>query len=71
MEGVRDHVVSKLHENRTPFAMWTTLIYLFQSSNDARKLELRDKLRGIQMQKNEIVPQSYLNSLGFEINLEE
>jgi len=47
LEGVRDDLVSKLHGNETPFAMWKTLTNLFQSSSDAKKLELRDKLGSI------------------------
>ena len=50
-------MVSNLHGNETPFAMWKTLMNLFQRSNDAKKLVLRDKLKSIQMQKNETIPQ--------------
>ena len=38
LERVRDHVVLNLHGKDTPFAMWKTLINLFQSNSDVRKL---------------------------------
>ena len=56
MEGVKDHIVSSLHGKATPFAMWKALIDLFQSSNDHRKLALKDKLRKIKMEKNDTIP---------------
>ena len=30
LEGVQDHIVSNLHSNETPFAMWKALIDMFQ-----------------------------------------
>ena len=56
LEGVKDHIVSRFHGKATPFAMWKALTYLFQSNNDHRKLELKDKLRKIKMEKNDIIP---------------
>jgi len=50
-------MVFNLHEKETPFAMWKTLIDLFQRNSDAKKLEMRNKIRNIQMGKNEIVVQ--------------
>ena len=47
IEGVRDHVVFNFHGKETPFSMWKTLTYVFQISNVAMKLELRDKIRSI------------------------
>lgn len=49
LKGVRDHVVSNLHGNETPFTMWKTLTDLFRNNSDAKKLALRDKLRNICM----------------------
>ena len=57
LDGVRDHVVSNLYGKGTPFAIWKTLTDLFQSSNDVRKLELRDKLKSFRIQKNETIPE--------------
>ena len=36
--------------------MWKVLIDLFQSKSDLRKLALKDKLRKIKMEKNDIIP---------------
>ena len=33
-EGVKDHIVSSLHEKATPFLMWKALTDLFQSISD-------------------------------------
>ena len=55
MEGVINHIFSSLHMKGTPFAMWKDLTYLFQSSNDHRKLALKDKLRKIKMEKDDTI----------------
>ena len=34
MEGVRDHIVSSLHGQDTPYSMWKTLKDLYQNSSD-------------------------------------
>jgi hypothetical protein len=59
LEGVRDHIVSNLHGKATPYAMWKTLMDLFQNSSDHRKLALKDKLRKIKMEKGDSI-QKYL-----------
>ena len=56
LEGVRYHIVSSLHGKATPYAMWKALTDLFQSSNDHRKLALKDKLRKIKMEKGDTIP---------------
>ena len=56
LEGVRDHNVSSLHGKSTPYVMWKALTDLFQSSNDHRKLVLKDKLRKIKMEKGDTIP---------------
>ena len=56
LEGVKDHIVSCLHEKATPFEMWKDLIYFFQSSSDQRKLTLKDKLRKKKMEKGDSIP---------------
>ena len=61
LEGVRDHIFSSLHGKSTPFAMWKALTDLFQSSNDHRKLALKDKLRKIKMEKGDNIPKYLTN----------
>ena len=56
LEGVKDHIVSSLHEKSTPFLMWKALTDLFQSRSDQRKLPLKDKLRKIKMEKGDSIP---------------
>ena len=34
LEGVKDHIVSKIHGKSTPFLMWKALTDLFQSRSD-------------------------------------
>ena len=56
MEGVKDHIVSKLHGKASPFLMWKYLTDLFQSKSDQRKLALKDRLRNIKMEKGDNIP---------------
>ena len=56
LEGVRDHIVSSLHGKATPHTMWKVLMDLFQNSSDHRKLALKDKLRKINMEKGDSIP---------------
>ena len=56
LEGVRDHIVSSLHGKFTPLSMWKALTDLFQSSNNHRKLALKDKLIKIKMEKGDNIP---------------
>ena len=56
LEGVRDHIVSSLHGKATPYEMWKALMDLFQSSNDHRKLALKDKIKKIKMEKGDTIP---------------
>ena len=53
LEGVKDHIVSRLHGKASPFLMWKALTNLFQSKSDQRKLALKDKLRNIKMEKGD------------------
>eukprot|EP00253_Pinus_taeda_P036312 PITA_36312 len=62
LEGVRDHIVSRLHGKDTPFSMWKTLKDLYQNSSDQTKLALKDKLQRIKMEKGDIIS-TYLNKL--------
>ena len=56
LEGVKDHIVSSIHEKATPFLMWKALTDLFQSRSDQRKLALKDKLKKIKMEKGDSIP---------------
>ena len=58
MEGVKDHIVSKLYGIAYPFLIWKALIDLFQSKSDQRKLALKDKLRNIKMEKGNSMPKN-------------
>ena len=55
LEGVKDHIVSRIHGKATPFLMWKALTELFQSISDQRKLALKDKLGKIKMEKNDTI----------------
>ena len=59
LEGVRDHIVSSIHGKETPYVMWKALTDLFQSSNEHKKLALKDKLGKIKMEKGDTI-QKYL-----------
>ena len=61
LEGVKDHIVSSLHGKSTPFSMWKALTDIFQSSNDQRKLALKDKLKKIKMEKGDNIPKYLTN----------
>ena len=56
LEGVRDHIVSSLHGKKNPIFMWKKLMDLYQNISDQRKLELKDKLRKIKMDKGKTIP---------------
>ena len=56
LEGVRDHIVSKIHDKEIPYAMWKALTNLFKKNNDDKKLALKDKLRKIKMEKGDTIP---------------
>ena len=34
LEGVKDHIVSKIHGKASPLLMWKALTYFFQSKSD-------------------------------------
>ena len=55
LEGVRDHIVSRIHGKESPHAMWKTLTDLYQNNTDQRKLALKDKLRKIKMEKGKTI----------------
>ena len=56
LEGVQYHIVSNIHGKVTPYAMYKSLMDLFQSKSDHMKLALKDKLRKIKMEKGDSIP---------------
>ena len=53
LEGVKDHIVPHIRENMTTFEMYDTILKLYQSTSDTKKLALKEKLRSIQMKQDE------------------
>lgn len=56
LEGVGDHIVSNLHGKDTPYVMWQALIDLFQNNSGHMKLELKEMLQKINMEKGNTIP---------------
>ena len=56
LEGPRDHIISSLDHKDTPYSMWKALTDLFQNSSDHRKLALKDKIKNIEMEKGDSIP---------------
>ena len=56
LEGVKDHIVSSLHDKASPFLTWKALTDLFQRKSDQRKLTLNDRLRNIKMENGDTMP---------------
>ena len=54
LDAIKDHVIPHiLHKDRA-HKMWIALTRLFQSSNENRKMVLREKLKSIRMVKGEV-----------------
>eukprot|EP00253_Pinus_taeda_P012830 PITA_12830 len=51
LEGVKDHIVPHIHEKKTTYEMYDTILKLYQSTNDTRKLAVKEKLRSIWMKQ--------------------
>ena len=62
LDAVRDHVIPHISSKTCAFQMWDALTSLFQSSNENRKMVLREKLKSIKMAKGEVVI-SYLTRI--------
>ena len=62
LEGVWYYIVSSIHGKETPYAMWKALKNIFQRNSDQKKLELKDKLKKIKMEKGNPI-QKYLTKL--------
>ena len=55
LDAVKDHVIPHIASKAMVHQMWTTLTNLYQSSNENRKMVLREKLKSIKMTKSESV----------------
>ena len=53
LDTVKDHVISHISSKNRAYQMWYALTKLFQSSNENRKMVLREKLKSIKMAKAE------------------
>ena len=54
LDAVKDHVSPHVSAKDYAHEMWSALIWLFQSTNENRKMVLREKLKNIKMVKGEV-----------------
>ena len=62
LDAVKDHVIPHISSKDHAYKMWDALTSLFQSSNENRKMVLREKLKSIKIAKAGGVT-SYLTSI--------
>jgi len=62
MEGIKDHVIPHVRGKTSAYEMWEALTKLYQSSNQRRKIVLKEKLKATKMIKSEEVA-SYLTRI--------
>ena len=62
LDTIKDHAIPCDSIKSNAFEMWASLAKLYQSSNENRKMVLREMLRNIKMAKTEIVS-SYLTRI--------
>ena len=55
LDGVKDHIIPHVRGKDHAFEVWESLSNLYQSSNENRKLALRDKMKAIRMKGSESV----------------
>ena len=55
LDSVKDHIIPHVAGRDYAFQMWESLSNLYQSSNQNRKMVLREKLRGNRMTRGESV----------------
>ena len=55
LDAVKDHVIPHILSKTRAYGMWDALTSLFQSSNENRKMVLREKLKNIKIVKGEVV----------------
>ena len=62
LDAVKDHVIPHISSKTRAYHMWDAFPSLFQSSNENRKMVLREKLKSIKMANDEVVI-SYLTRI--------
>ena len=62
VDAVKDHVIPHILAKTHAFQMWTSLTNIYQSSNENRKMVLREKLKNVHMSKGEGMA-SYLTKI--------
>ena len=62
LNATKDHVIPHVVDKSNAFDMWASLTKLYMSTNENRKMVLREKLRDIRMTENEKVA-SYLTRI--------
>ena len=62
LDAVTDHVIPHISAKDHAFQMWKALTNLYQSSNENRKMVLREKLKSVHMGKGESMA-SYLTKI--------
>jgi hypothetical protein len=62
LEGVKDHLITHLVEEKTSKEMWDALKNLFEAKNENQKMALKAKLHDTKMGKEESVS-SYLTQV--------
>ena len=55
LDAIKDHVIPHILNKDRAHKMWDALTVLFQSSNENRKMVLREKLKSIRMVKREVM----------------
>jgi hypothetical protein len=62
LDAIKDHLIPHLMRKANSYEMWESLMKLYQSTNENRKMVLREKLKSIKMTKAENVV-TYLTRL--------
>ena len=62
LDGVKDHVIPHVRGKDHAFEVWESLTNVYQSSNENRKMALRDKMKAIRMKGSKSVV-TYLSRL--------
>ena len=53
LEGIKDHVIPHVRGKTYAHEMWTALTSFYHSSNENRKMVLKEKLKAIKMAKTD------------------
>jgi hypothetical protein len=51
LDGVKDPLIPHLSQKKTTYEMWETLNNLFEAKNVNQKMDLKDKMHGLKMDK--------------------